>query len=96
MSPPTAYHRMVKTSVPGLAVGVRIMLHSLENDKEYNGCSATVMALDGDKASVRLDSGPERGRRLKVPHRFLAVDMGGAYAPSDDQGDEGEKGDAAI
>ena len=87
---------MVKTSPLGLAVGVKVQLHSLANDTEYNGCSATVVALEGDKASVRLDSGPERGRRLKVPHRFLAVDMGSIYAPGADQVEEGEKEDAAI
>lgn len=84
-SPPVAL-RMVKTSPPGLVVGIKVILHSLENDKEYNRCSATVVALDGDKASVRLDSGPERGRRLKVPHRFLAVDVEGNYVEGCVQG----------
>lgn len=60
-----------------LVVGSRVVLHSLQQDPEYNGSSATVVVIHDDeqgKVSVRLSSGRERGRRLKVPSSFLAPD----------------------
>ena len=72
------------TDPNALAVGSKVTLRALENDTEYNGCKATVMALyrQAEKASIRLDSGSEKGTRLKVAQRHLALEVSGAPASS--------------